>query len=257
MFRRSIQTFLFIALLDLAAIQAHADDAAATSFDAKGVKIHYTVQGKGEPVILLHGLFASGQMNWGMPGVTAALATDHQVIAIDFPGHGASDAPRGEEAYGLQMVEDVVLLMDHLNVKKAHIVGYSMGGMVTVKLMVTHPDRVISGLVGGWGWMKKGSPQEAMWAKMGSKDVGQTPPACMHAFGQFAVTEEELKAIKLPVMVLIGDSDPIKHFYVEPLQTVRSDWPTVLVKGAGHITCIFKPQFKEEIVKWVGAQTGK
>jgi pimeloyl-ACP methyl ester carboxylesterase len=90
------------------------------AFQAAGVKLHYLAAGQGEPVILLHGLASSAEINWKLTGV----------IALDLPGHGQSDKPEKESAYGKQVVEDVVLLMDHLKIQKAHIVGYSIGGWV-------------------------------------------------------------------------------------------------------------------------------
>src|SRR5262245_43153068 len=100
----------------------------AAEFDSKGVKIAYSVQGKGEPVVLIHGFLSSGGINWDLPGVTALLAKDFQVITLDVRGHGQSDKPTKEDAYGPELVEDVVRLLGHLKIKKAHIVGYSMGG---------------------------------------------------------------------------------------------------------------------------------
>src|SRR5262245_8765302 len=108
-------------------------------FDAKGVKIHYLLAGEGEPVVLIHGLDSSAQLNWNINGVIAELAKDHQVIALDMPGHGQSDKPSNESAYGRQIIEDVILLLDRLKIKKAHVVGYSLGGMVALKLMAVHP----------------------------------------------------------------------------------------------------------------------
>ena len=234
-----------------------ADEPVAGAFDAKGVKISYLVQGKGEPVVLIHGLHASAEVNWVKPGIMAALAKDHQVIALDLPGHGGSDKPEKEEAYGVRMVEDVVLLMDSLKVAKAHIVGYSLGGMVAVKLMVIHPDRVISAVVGGMGWMREGSPPAEFWEKTRPREGGRTPTACIHAIGKLGVTEEELKGIKIPVTVLVDDRDPVKRLYVAPLRMVRKDWPVVEIEGAGHLNCIVKKQFADEIVAWVARNTKK
>ncbi len=221
------------------------------TFDAKGVKIHYTLEGKGEPVILIHGLLASGDLNWRLPGITAAIAKDHQVVSIDMPGHGQSDRPKEEAAYGKQIVEDVVMIMDDLKIKKAHIVGYSLGGMVTVKMMVTHPDRVQSAAVCGMGWLKEGGPMQKFWEKWGERKGTGSMPSFLHAVGQLAVTEEELKKIDLPVTVIVGDKDPVKAMYVEPLRKVRTDWPVVEIKDAEHLGCVIKPQFREEIVSWL------
>ena len=73
------------------------------------------------------------------------------MIAIDNRGHGRSDKPHQADKYGMEMVEDVVRLLDHLGIKKAHIVGYSMGGFIADKLLATHPDRVLTVTLGGAG----------------------------------------------------------------------------------------------------------
>src|SRR5258708_30620817 len=89
----------------------HAED---FFFDSDGVKIHYIVEGKGEPVILIHGFAASIAANWGGPGIIKALAENYQVIALDNRGHGQSEKPHDSAAYGLKMTGDVLRLMDHL-----------------------------------------------------------------------------------------------------------------------------------------------
>jgi pimeloyl-ACP methyl ester carboxylesterase len=231
-----------------------ADDPVSETFTAKGVKIHYVIDGKGEPVILVHGLLSSGWINWQLPGVFADLAKDHRVIAIDLPGHGRSDRPAKKEAYGVQMVDDIALLLDVLKIKKAHIVGYSLGGMVTVKFMARHPDRVLSGTVCGMGWFEDGSGLQKFWEFIGKKGTDKgfgPPPAFIETVGQLAVTEAELKKIDAPVKVLIGSQDICKQLYVEPLQKVRKDWPVAEIDNAGHFDCILKKQFREEVGAWV------
>src|SRR5262245_6170015 len=190
-------------------------------FDAKGVKLHYIVEGEGEPVVLLHGLTSSARINWQMPGIVSMLSKKYQVIALDLPGHGESDKPANEEAYGLNLVEDVVRLLDHLKIEKAHIVGYSMGGMIAVKFMVGHPERVLSGVVGGMGWLREGSLLQRMWGRMQGRIGGSTPPACARSLGKLAVSEAELKEIRLPVVVIVGEHDPVRRLYVFPLRMAR------------------------------------
>jgi pimeloyl-ACP methyl ester carboxylesterase len=212
-------------------------------FDAKGVKIHFLLDGTGEPVVLIHGLDSSARINWQMPGTIDALARDHQVTAIDLPGYGESDKPVDPAAYGEQWVDDVILLLDHLNIRKAHIVGYSMGGMVALKLIAEHPERVISGTLGGAGWLREDSILQKIWTHM------RTPGA--RSITELALTADQLKAIRIPVEILVGDRDPMKKLYVEPLETVRSDWRVIEIEGAGHLNCIFKKQFIDEIEKWL------
>lgn len=232
--------------------------ASAESFDAKGVKNHYLIEGKGEPVVLIHGLFSSAWINWHLGGVFQDLAKDHRVIALDLPAHGKSDRPLTKDAYGEQLVDDIALLLDHLKIKKAHIVGYSLGGMITVKFLAKHPDRVLSGTVGGMGWFREGSAPQKFWglAKGPNEKKGfGPPPVFLQEISQLAVTEKELKKITAPVKVVVGDQDVCKQLYVVPLQQVRSDWPVVEIRDAGHFDCIVKPQFREEIGAWVRKNT--
>jgi pimeloyl-ACP methyl ester carboxylesterase len=233
---------------------AHAADKPITqTFDANGVKISYFVQGKGEPVVLIHGWLSAAEINWTLPGTSALLAKDYQVIAFDVRGHGLSDKPAKEEAYGLELVEDVVRLLDHLKIKKAHIVGYSMGGIIAGNFIAKHPDRVLSGTLGGMGWLKAGGIAQGTFARIGRKDPNAKALAlCGRSLAKLALTEEEIKSIRVPVTILIGDKDDlIKRLYVEPLQKVRRDWPVIEIKDANHLSCILKRQFREEIAAWL------
>ena len=187
-----------------------------------------------------------------MPGTSGLLAKDFQVIALDMRGHGLSEKPLKEEAYGPELVEDIVRLMDHLKIKKAHIVGYSMGGIVAGNFIVKHPDRVLSGTLGGMGWLKEGDVAQMAFAQIGKNDPNAKAAAiCGRSLAKLALTEKEIESIKVPIKVLVGDKDDlIKKLYVEPLKKVRDDWPVTEIKDGNHISCIMKQQFKEEIAAW-------
>lgn len=123
------------------------------SFDSKGVQIHYVDRGRGVPVVLLHGFTGSSARHWEAPGVMKALETaGYRVIAVDCRGHGQSGKPGKPSQYGLEMVRDVVRLLDHLKIERAHIVGYSMGGAIANQLLVGYPGRVITVSLVGAGW---------------------------------------------------------------------------------------------------------
>lgn len=248
-------TVISAVLLALVAREALAADG-AHEFDSKGVKIHYLVAGQGEPVVLIHGLYSTAAINWQLPGTVRLLSESYQVIAPDVRGHGQSGKPDKESEYGVELVEDVVRLLDHLHIEKAHIVGYSMGGMITMKLAVLHPDRVRSIVLGGMGWLRDGSGLAGFWSHVPERQQqrAETPNALLRTLGQLAITEDELKAIRLPVSVLVGDRDPVKAMYVVPLERVRPEWPVSEIDGAGHFLCIVKPQFKEELKRQLDRQ---
>jgi pimeloyl-ACP methyl ester carboxylesterase len=203
--------------------------------------------GKGDPVILVHGLYSSAMMNWEMPGTMTQLAKHYQVIAFDNRGHGQSDKPAAEDQYGVQMAEDIVRLMDHLQLPQARVVGYSLGGMITMKLLTLHPERVSSAVLGGMGWLKADSPLQRFWEAVKGRGHPKVPSACLRGIAKLAVTEAEVKAVRVPVAMIVGDRDPCRQLYVEPLVRVRPDWPVQVIQGAGHLNCIMKPDFKAQL----------
>ena len=140
------RAFFTLFLLVFALGLARAED---QYFDSNGVKIRYTVEGKGEPVILVHGFTSNIEAGWG--NLIKPLAADYQVIAFDCRGHGKSDKPLDPAKYGKEMSEDVVRLMDHLHIKKAHVVGYSMGAFISYNLLFAHPDRLLTLTLGAGG----------------------------------------------------------------------------------------------------------
>ena len=117
-------------------------------FDSNGVSIHYIDQGAGVPIVLVHGRGGSLQ-GWIDNGVLPNLTKDYRVIAFDLRGHGLSAKPHTQQQYGKEMALDIVRLMDHLGIDKAHIIGYSLGANIVAQLLVLHPERFITATLGG------------------------------------------------------------------------------------------------------------
>jgi pimeloyl-ACP methyl ester carboxylesterase len=104
--------------------------------------VHIEQAGAGEPVILLHG-FGASTYAWRkvMPG----LAASFRVMAIDLNGFGYTQRTRDFESYTREGQADLVLrVMDSLGIDKAHLVGHSYGGGITIWLASRHPGRVRS-----------------------------------------------------------------------------------------------------------------
>lgn len=217
----------------------------ADDFDSDGVKIHYQVDGDGPPVVLVHGYLATGDLNWRTNGVVKMLSPKYKVITIDNRGHGKSDKPLESQDYGEKMVEDVVRLLDHLKIEKAHIVGYSMGGMIALKMSATHPDRMLSAVVGGMGWFPKG-PIGDRPAPPNLPPAFKPKRACAEAFPDLGITRDEMTAVKVPMTVIIGEVDNLIR-RVESLESIRPDIPVVRIPGANHVTCIWNEKFKSAI----------
>lgn len=104
-------------------------------------RIRYTArEGDGTPVLLVHG-FGGDSDNWLFN--IDAISADAPVYALDLPGHGGSIKSIDNPGIGT-MVDAVVQLLDHLSIDKAHLVGHSMGGLVSGQTAIDHPDRVAS-----------------------------------------------------------------------------------------------------------------
>ena len=117
-------------------------------FDNDGVRIHYQMEGKGAPIVLMHG--TSGSVgDWYENGWVGGLKDDHQIILIDHRGHGYSDKPHDSDSYSLEIsVSDVVGVLDELGIKKANYFGYSMGGFIGFGLAKYASERLNALVIG-------------------------------------------------------------------------------------------------------------
>jgi 3-oxoadipate enol-lactonase len=107
-----------------------------------GIRMNYEVSGagRGAPVVLHHSL-AMNLSLWDE--LAAALAPKYRVVRFDARGHGQTEASKAPYTFEL-LSDDVVKLMDHLAIDRAHFVGLSMGGMVGQYLGLLHPKRFAS-----------------------------------------------------------------------------------------------------------------
>lgn len=97
----------------------------------------------------MHGALGNIESNWIQTGVIKNLSKDHRVIALDMRGHGKSDKPHDPSAYGRHMAEDIVRLLDHLNIAKASLVGYSFGAVIAGYTVSHFQNRFIAVVFGG------------------------------------------------------------------------------------------------------------
>jgi pimeloyl-ACP methyl ester carboxylesterase len=109
--------------------------------DVNGVHLYYELHGEGTPLVLLHGGMLAIELNYAE--LIPTLAREHLVIGVEMQGHGrTADIDRAITPAAL--AEDVVGLLDHLGIDRAHVLGHSLGGAVALELAVSHPERVRS-----------------------------------------------------------------------------------------------------------------
>ncbi len=202
-------------------------------FEFDGVRIDYLDEGEGDPILLIHGFASNKQVNWQYPGWVDLLVRDgRRVIAIDNRGHGESQKFHDPEAYGAPvMAEDAKNLLDHLEIERADVMGYSMGARISAFLTLNHPGRVrravFSGL--GYGMITGIGDPEPIASALEADRIQDVKDRTGRAFRAFAeqtgsdrlalaacmrssrqkISEDDVRRIERPVLVAVGTKDDI------------------------------------------------
>lgn len=241
-------------------------------FDSHGVRIRYTDRGRGDAIVLIHGNGGSLQ-GWTDSGVLTNLVRDYRVVAFDARGHGESGKPHEVKVYGREMGLDVVRLLDHLGITRAHIVGYSMGASITAQLLTTHPDRFITATLGGaagrFRWTVEDTSRAEQEAsekerecvsrtqilrlapvnqpKPSAEEIQKRSAACMadphqdrfalaalsRASKDLSITPAQAASVKVPTLGVVGSLDGYLNDF-HALKKLRSDLKLVVIDGASH-----------------------
>jgi pimeloyl-ACP methyl ester carboxylesterase len=251
-----------------------------------GVKIHYLVKGQGTPVILIHGYTGSAQGNWFSNGIADALAKNHMVVALDCRNHGKSDKP---QLNGPGRAEDVVELMDHLKIQKAHFHGYSMGGGIVGRLLTIVPDRFISASFGGSGihesdseWLAKVPPDKpgrdpledeairklrikhAMdngMSRAEAEKQADAPRSPRPATGvRRPALKIDLTKLNIPMLAINGEFDSPNVKTARLAREVKN-FKSVVLPGKSHLTAIspgyIPKEYIESLVAFINANDPK
>jgi pimeloyl-ACP methyl ester carboxylesterase len=240
-------------------------------FDSNGVRIRYVEQGQGPAIVLMHGYTGTLDRHFIANGVFANLARDYRVIAMDLRGHGKSDKPHDANAYGETMAGDVVRLLDHLKIQRAHVLGYSLGAMIVGRLATMHPTRLIGVAYVASLPLLEGATYMDTFAQESVKELesdlpfkslvvalqapGAKPPsddeirkavaplvvandvrafaALWRGYKTLIVSNQQLTAVRVPSIVLIGSED-ISAAGVPELNKIHPQIRTLVVQGAQH-----------------------
>ena len=236
--------------------------------EVNGIKIHYAIYGQGSPVIFLHGGLANTDY-WG--NQVPAVAAHHTVILMDSRGHGRSTRDARPYGYDL-MADDVVALMDVLKIPKVDVVGWSDGGILGIDLAMRHKDRVgkvfafaantvTSGVVEG---VEK-NPTFAAYIERAGHEYAEhsATPKEYDAFvdqiskmwaDQPNWTDDQLKAIDTPVLVVDGDHDEaIKRAHTEYIAATIPHAGLLILPNVSHFAFLQDPdQFNFAILHFLG-----
>ncbi len=238
-----------------------------------GARLVWHELGEGRPVLLLHGLFSDAETNWIKFGHAAELAKrGFRVIMPDLRAHGASAKPHDAASYPPDILAaDGLALIEHLGLTDYDLGGYSLGARTAVRMAIlgATPRRLIvsgmglSGLIEtgdradhfrdiltGLGSHERGSPE---WmAEAFLKTTGGDPKALLPLLGSFVdTTEDELRAIRVPTLVLQGADDG-DNGSAEHLARLLSDSRFVEVPG-NHMSAVTKADLGRAMADFLAA----
>ena len=249
-------------------------------FAADGLRLAYDDVGDGEPIVLLHGFAADSRINWRLPGWYATLnQAGYRVLGLDARGHGRSAKPTHVEAYHPQGIAgDAVRLLDHLGLRKACLLGYSMGGRNAAWLLAHHGRRFRAVVIGGTGLNLLAPADARRWVTRGfalTRDNANTDslaiPAMLPLYrravrrggrtgalaaclmGAFPnMRKADFATVRTPALVACGRRDELSGSPI-PLASSIPGARAVVVPGRNHLSTVADPFFKGAVLGFLGA----
>ncbi len=243
------------------------------TFDSGGFSIAYDdVPGdKGRPMILVHGFTSNRNEGWRRLGWYGAFERQRiRCVALDNRGHGESAKPHDPAGYSRDaMSNDILALMDHLGIERAHIMGYSMGSRLAIAAALKAPKRFATLTIGGVGdklFEDRHVPGNPMAEAMEATDPESIKEPMLKSFRQFAdeqgedrlalaaltrnrdpqLTREELGKLEVPVLVVAGARDELAGD-AEALAKVFPDGRAVTLPGCDHFSAIPHALYKATV----------
>jgi pimeloyl-ACP methyl ester carboxylesterase len=252
--------------------------------DVNGIKLYHEIYGQGEPLVLIHGgLTTIGEMQgWVQP-----LAKMRRVIAVEMQGHGHTpdtDRPMSFATMG----DDIAVLMDHLKIPKADLVGHSFGGASAIRAAIQHPEKarrlvVVSSPYAKSAWYPEAQRGMSQVGAAMAENMMQTPtgkfskqwpepqrfPRFLDKMGNMMSQDYDWSAdiakLPMPVLLVFADNDSVSQKHIaeffallgggvkEPgwLNTQLSKSRLAVVPGYSHYNFITSAEVPQIIGKFL------
>lgn len=250
------------------------------SFSSDGVRIAYVDLAptgeapKHETIVLVHGFASNHAVNWVNTQWTKTLThAGYRVVALDNRGHGQSEKLYEPAAYSSDvMAEDVRRLMDHLDIPRVAVMGYSMGARISAHLALAHPRRLNALLLGGLGIHLV----EGVGLPLGIADAMEAPSldtltdpmqrmfrafaeqtgsdlkalaACIRGSRQ-TLSAEQVGQIAVPTLVSVGTTDAVSGSGPE-LAKLIPDAESFAIQGRDHNLAVGDKSHKQAVLAFL------
>ncbi|MBI2846839.1 MAG: alpha/beta fold hydrolase [Chloroflexi bacterium] len=251
-----------------------------------GIELYYEVHGEGFPVVFTHG-FAGTTVSW-KPQVPV-LSKNHRFIVYDARGHGQSESSKSPDQYSADIaVEDLHQLLLLLGVRKAVVGGLSMGGYISLRFWLRHPEMVAALITMGTGPGYRNPKRMANWnrnrgdrAKLIETEgmaayadtreaiemnrytprevmLKQNPVGLAHMCRKVVAQHdtlviENIKNIRVPTLVIAGEGDTPFHVSAEYMEKAIPGAKRVVIPKAGHAVNVDNAgEFNRAVLEFLG-----
>lgn len=235
--------------------------------DVNGLTMYYEIYGEGKPLVLIHGGGSTIQSNFEK--IIPLLARNRKVIAVELQAHGRTSDRNADLSFE-QDADDVATLLKNLGIDKADFLGFSNGGTTTLQLAIRHPE-IVDRMILASALAKRNGVPAGFWDFMKQAKLENMPEPLKEAYRKVApdtsglqvmhdrdakrmvnfrdIPDEQIKAIKAPALLIIGDKDVITPEHALELHRQLANSELAIIPGAhgeylGEVTTV-KPGFKE------------
>jgi pimeloyl-ACP methyl ester carboxylesterase len=199
--------------------------------EVNGLSMYYEIHGQGQALVLIHGGGSTIETSFG--NIIPLLSKHRQVIAVELQAHGHTN-DRDMDLSFEQDADDVAALLNNLNIEKADLLGFSNGAHTAIEIYLRHP-RLVNKLILASTFTRRHAVPAAFWNGFEGATVDMMPPLLTEGYlkannskegllnmfnkdvkrmkGFQGWTDEQIKSIKCPTLVINGNNDvaPVEH----------------------------------------------
>ncbi len=239
---------------------------------ANGINVHYTAEGNGPPLVMLHGASSSALEDWSAQ--RPLFRRVFRLYLVDLRGHAGTRGPIGPALSTADLADDLLATVDALGLSTFHLAGFSLGGLTALQFAVRHVDRLRTLVLVGVDPQRepRGSVarvlmdpdrierEEPGWAAQLERrhEPVQGPGAwrnimrAVHAgiASETPVTPAELRRLRVPTLLVVGDRDvfvPVDHAVAFFRQL--PDAQLCIVPDCGHQAMVLRPGLFRDVAE--------